>query len=221
MTGIYTCTARVFRVGAIYNITEASQHHLQQKTDVHVTGLDASNQPLKKIPHNIEDFFPNIESLDFRTSQIETVEPEIFDGLKKLKQVHIAYNMIEAIPADIFINNPLLIGFAVHDNPLKHVAHNVFDSLLQLDGLYVSGLNSCLNDNVDGDRSKIINLIFRILVHCPPTYSMMESKLIKGAMLQKSVDKQIADRLNPLVLTQFEMGEKIKDLEQRLQKFQA
>lgn len=188
------------------------------RTNSDVKGLSITNQNIGFLPFNLQEFFPNLETID-ATNAFTEINRKALKGLSKLKQLHLNTNRIQIIEPNLFEGNPNMIAISFLNNPVLHVAHNVFKNLPFLHSLRFD-LATCHSGLAEQNRAGVELLIFRLFVNCPPTFEMTEEKLFDGVKFEKSIDEQISERMNPLVWTIHEMSEKIRELEERLLKLE-
>lgn len=129
----------------------------------------------------------------------------------------------------MFIDNPSMAYITFDNNLMKHVAPKVFDHLNYLVTLYIRG-NPCLDDISDNNRANTIWIMFRIMVYCPPTFDMIEDKLVNGNKLQgkfnlartetnqqinelgTKTDEMIVAKINPLSDAMLEITERLDEI---------
>jgi hypothetical protein len=76
--------------------------------------------------------FKKIEYLDLERSKIESIEPEAFEYLVKLKWVNLGQNNLRSLPYRIFKNNPDLIYISLSINKIASIHPSFFDGLPNL-----------------------------------------------------------------------------------------
>lgn len=183
ISSLYTCKAVVVYFGDTRAITEVSSNHMSGKWNNDVKAIVIDNQNIGFVPYNISRFFPNLESLRMHKTSISSVNRDSLRGLNRLRELYLYINNIISIPSDMFIDNPYMAYITFDNNLVKHVAPKVFDHLYYLVTLYIRS-NPCLNDRSDNNRANTIWIMFRIMVYCPPTFDMIEDKLVNGNKLQ-------------------------------------
>lgn len=216
---IYVCTARVIVVGDLRNVTDVSQNHMTGRTNDDVKGISIRGQTLRFVPRNIDAFFPNIESLFVQQSQIQELFSKDLKNLPNLREVNMDGNLIEVISADLFEENQNITGISFSLNPMKHIDYKAFEKLPNLTTLFFSN-SLCISHQAWNNRAEVLRMIFLLLVNCPPSFEMTERRLVNGVELQKSVDVQVADRINPLTWNVFEMDQKLDNHEERIAKLE-
>lgn len=209
----YICTGQVIFVGDRRIISEVSFNHLIGRNDSDVTQLYINNQTVGFIPLNVNLFFPYLERFDMENSTVAELTKDSLKGLHRLKAFRILINQIESIHGDFFIDNSELNWITFSSNPIKHIAHRVFDHLTQLTQLYFQ-TTTCINNSFSTNRADTELLIFRLLVNCPPRFEMIETQIIEGDKLEDKTNSQIHEQINPLT-------EEIKVLRQRLDRLEG
>lgn len=204
MNDAYTCEARVIFEGDQRNVTEVSQNHLTGKNNSDVKNLMIRNQVLGLVPRNIGDFFPNLEALDIVNAEITEISRGDFAGLPQLRQLDFFRNNISHLGSNLFEGSPLMEAFSLYYNPVSRVGYDAFKGLDQLTSLHFS-VTKCINERADEDRVSVEELIFMLAVNCPPTLAMIEADVINGFEFKRTIDLQIADRVNPLTYHVFEL----------------
>lgn len=221
----YRCTAQVIFVGDSRIISEVSHNHLAGKNDSDVTQLFIQNQVVGFIPHNVSDFFPILNRFDVNNASITELTRDSLKGLYRLRIFQVNVNQIEGIRGDIFMDNSELQQINLINNPIKHVAHRVFDHLTQLTYLNFQ-TTTCINSNAN-TRAATVQLIFQLLLSCPPTFEMIETQIINGEKLEEQfsvirneTDEQIVEEIGAVRrdtdLQNAELIEEIRVLRQRL-----
>jgi Leucine-rich repeat (LRR) protein len=88
-----------------------------------------------------------IEYLDLKGNQIETIEPNAFQHLIKLKWVLLSTNKLQALSHKLFENNPGLIYMDLRNNQINSIHPNFFDGLQKLKLVKLSG-NLCIQSDI-------------------------------------------------------------------------
>lgn len=200
-------------------ITEVSQNHLEGRNDSDVTSLMIFFGGIRQIPQNIGEFFPNVEGLSVAFSEVETIGKQDFASIPLLRQLDLFSNRIQVINSDTFRGVPLLEGLSVYYNPIRRVGHTAFDNLSNLRSLHF-GETGCIHQIVDDDRAGVEDLIFQLAVRCPPTMQMIEAEIIAGAKFQRTIDYQIADRINPITFQVYNMDRMLNNHQSRIEQLE-
>jgi hypothetical protein len=212
---IYVCSARVIVVGDLRNVTDVSQNHVTGMSNDDVRGIVVESQTLRFLPRNIDAFFPNLEALDVYRSQIQEVSQQDFENFLNLRQVNLVGNAIQVIQANLFEKNPLVSSISFSSNPIRHVDYKAFERLENLNTLAFQD-TTCISRQHWSDRPGVLNLMFLLLVNCPPSFEMTEARLLNSSEFERSIDEQVAERMNPLTWNIFEMDQRLQDHEERI-----
>lgn len=212
---IYTCTARIVFLGDTREIVDVSYDHLPGLTNADVRGLNIINQSLTVVPRGISNFFPNLQSLYLFDVSVDEVTNSDLTGLGGLKQFRLAAN-VQTIESDLFINNPLLESIEFTTNPIQHVAHHVFDNLVNLTSLHLTKA-TCIDESTVKNRADTKLLTFKLIVNCPPSFEMTETKIVDGNRLQNKVDERVGLKTDPLVELLLESEKRVEELEGRVE----
>lgn len=196
VNNLYTCTARVIFVGELQFITDVSTNHMAGRNNSDVKGVQIRSQPLESIPFGLVNFFPNLESIDMSSSTVKTVSKRAFEGLKKIKQLHMNDCKVQVIESDLFTESPTWIAISFNRNLVRHVGYGAFDNLPNLTHIHFTG-TTCINE-VTTTLAATEIIKFRFIVNCPPTFKMTETKIIRGNQLQGQTEHQIVEHFNPL-----------------------
>lgn len=166
----YSCFARAHFIGYSQLVTNVSKNHMSGRSNIDVTSIYfPHNQAIPFTPSGIHLFFPNLELLDLSNHGLQ-LRREHLDGLKSLKYLFFSGNNLEVIERDLFIGNPLLRYINFQSNPIRHVAHHVFDHLHSLTWLDFHR-STCIDEWAAG-RTQVLALQSRLIQYCPPTFEM-------------------------------------------------
>lgn len=219
---LYTCTGTVVLDGDPRFITEVSQNHLEGSNNNNVLSVLIEKQLLGFIPGNISKFFPNLVSLAVNDCGVEEIERKDINQFFKLRQLHLNPNKISEIGNGLFEENKILKFITFSGNPVRHVAHNVFDDLNELEILDME-VTTCISQSNWG-RDNISAFMFRLTVSCPPSFEMLfervQRKLLKGNKLKQKIEDGVSERISTLLnQTQVKLettDERLKQLERKL-----
>lgn len=191
----YTCLAKFHPSPGEKNVTDVSHDHEDGRGDADVEAL-IFNEPLSFTPFNIYQFFPNLVAIDINGKETSELVRDNLKGLQSLKYFSFSRNKIQIIESDLFAENPLMESIYFDGNPIRHVAFNVFDDLKELRTLYMSD-TTCINESATIPNAVDL-LRFRILVYCPPTFEMLEEKIVNGSLLQSVIAARIQNEMDPI-----------------------
>lgn len=221
LTGdVYGCHAAIIFIGDIRIVTNVTgDGHLHGLSNNDVKAFVGNGGILKHAPHNLHEFYPNLEVLEMLGVELEEISAEALSGLYKLRTLIVPYNKIKVIGNDLFKNNPLMIGVSIHNNLIRHVAHNVFDHLDRLERILFQ-LTSCM-DAAAGTPDELNLLKFRLSVNCPPTFEMIQERILSGDEFQKKVDQRAAEIVSPLNSKLNEVAQQLLHADHRLNEAEA
>lgn len=145
--------------------------------------IDLNNNVISDIAWNTFAGLSNLDSLDLHKNRIQqTLDSRLFQDLINLQYIHLSYNLITDIPADIFKNCAKLefISFGsnrihslkstmfkhlkflkrldVYDNEILHVERNFFDELHSLTELQFRN-NICANFDLSDVKNVDLELV--------------------------------------------------------------
>lgn len=191
MDNLYSCEASVIFFGHERNLTQVSNNHMigRNNSDVHLLIIRDQLQ-LSVIPRNINQFFPNLEAIMINNTRINEFSRIELEGLANLKQFHFGDALVTKLGNDLFIENPLMDSIRFENNPIQHIAQQIFDHLRSL--VRLTFINTtCVDDLVATNRTGVLNTMFQVIVNCPPTIAMVEEKIINGPGLAKRIEQQV------------------------------
>lgn len=192
---LYTCTAGILPSDGGRNVSDVTHRHLvgRDNDDVQALFIDES---IAFTPRNIHSFFPNLVAFTIYNKNTAELTRESLKGLNDLRLFEFSYNSLRIVEPDLFIENPKIEWIHFGNNPIRHVGFNVFDNLQNLKSLYLD--NTACIDELAINPVDLDILKFRILVNCPPTFEMLETKLVSGSILQNIITAHIEDEIDPI-----------------------
>lgn len=191
---LYTCAAAVHPSVENRSVSDVTSNHLDDHVHDNVTAL-IFNETIAFTPYDIDSFFPNLVSIDLSDKGTSELTRASLKGLHRLKRLNFTHNQLQTIERDLFAENPELESLHFDGNPLRHVALNVFD-LQRLSTLSMTE-TLCINDSATTIEAIDI-LKFRVLVNCPPTFEMLEEKIVGGSLMGKLLYALIEDNVGPI-----------------------
>lgn len=129
----YSCDATVVNSGSNTTLMDVLGTHVLGFGHGDVTRLAVYHQHiLTSFPKNIEQFFPNLEVIDFWNGTFTTISESDLVPFEDLQVFAVSNQLIESLPGNLFSNNTKLrrINFSV--NRLKYVGKNLLDNLPHL-----------------------------------------------------------------------------------------
>ncbi|CRK98326.1 CLUMA_CG011688, isoform A [Clunio marinus] len=211
---LYACQGKLISIGDPNNVTAVSHNHINGKSNNEVQALILDNSQIKSMLRNINQFYPNLESLTVRYSDITELNLEDLQDFPNLTQIDFGSNKIERLNWNLFKKTPKVKVIGLNWNPIKYIAHNVFDDLSELEMLHMN--QRCFDRNINNNKSAIAAALFDIFQKCPPTLEMMKSEIVNGEELRKEIKAEIDEEINPLTWSVFEMGSKLIHYEAKI-----
>jgi len=215
---LYTCEARVVPIGEeiyVESISQNSSEHLEGYDDSNVDALEYY-QPIGFTPRNVSSFFPNLQLIVANAIQSNSLTREDLTGFARLHTLRFNDNNLTEIGNDLFSENPLMTRIFFDNNQIRHVAHSVFDQLPELITLHMFQ-NFCTDRFVYNDRNSVPDVLFKILLECPPTFEMIEERIVNGNKLGLTVESQIDSATSTLLAKLEAVVEQLSLLEERVE----
>lgn len=163
---VYNCDATVTSSASGNLLESVTGIHLDGKNNSKVYTLNVKNQSILYIPSNIAAFFPNIEGIQFSTSNLQMISAADLEQFPRLKVFSSVANRLETISSDIFQHTPQLQWISFNENSLVKVGT---DFLKNLNYLSFADFreNICIN-KIATSREDIIELRQQLQLNCPP-----------------------------------------------------
>lgn len=214
---LYTCEARVVRIGDVRYVFDISNisEHMNGFDNSNVEALEY-NETIGFMPRNVSSFFPNLQLIKANGIQSDSLTHEDLTGFARLRSLRFSNNNLREIGNDLFIDNPLITLVFFDNNKIRHVAHNVFDNLTQLITLNMFD-NLCTGQFVYSDPDRIPDMLFRLLLECPPTFEMIEERIVNGSRFGLKVQSQIDSATATLQEKLDTVAEQLSLLEERVE----
>jgi len=115
--------------------------HIIFFNDNGVKRLDVKSGTLIPVPPTILcEKFPNIKDMDLTRIQVKTLTDNSFSKCLYLEQLHLHYNNLTEIGANVFKNNVELTDLYLHHNQISSLDVNTFSSLSKLQSFYISSM---------------------------------------------------------------------------------
>lgn len=93
------------------------------------------------IPNTIFKFFPNLITLEVKSTELNCLEQRFFHHAKKLMSISIANNKIKFLHAETFIFAPSLTFIDLQNNQIEEIHDDAFVGLKNLDWLHINNNN--------------------------------------------------------------------------------
>lgn len=205
LTNIYTCTPTIIAEGDPQIVTEIRGNHVGGRTNADVFGINidgsaAANALRGFAPRGLANFFPNLQAYTVINAGVAEITREDLRGLRNLRQLQLNGNLIRVIPRDLLADNPLVSSISFNFNPLRHVAHYVFDHLPNLASLHFDSMRQVpqCHDEIARNRPAVLEMIFHIARNCPPTSRMIAEEILNEDEILGIIDRRIEANLEKL-----------------------
>lgn len=194
----YTCSAiLLIETLSDRGVTAIFGAHASGKDNQNVQGLNIISQNLAFFPTNIEEFFPSLGVIDLSCNSIQTVSNTDLSPLPNLWYVRLSNNRISTLDRNLFVGLNALRVVNLSENEITSIDGNLFASLngkssIDLSNnrirsfghelvlpkdVYVQLLNNTCVSTTSKAHDDVAELKFYLLIHCPPTISLIESSL--------------------------------------------
>lgn len=139
----YTCSALVkYECDADESyIVGVTRQHSPEKTRFDVKNLlfegFKTKVKLIKIPSQIGEFFPKLETLDVSFCEIEFVTKNDFLHLPFLRIIHLSGNNLKFLASDLFLYTPDVEFISFDYNKIRSVGTNLLNGLMKLREVFI------------------------------------------------------------------------------------
>lgn len=191
----YSCEPRVITSGNLDTLEGVSSNHLPGKSNKEVIGLYIRDQSIKVVPKDIAKLYPNINSLSLVNIDLKTIARSDFEPFPQLESLQIQYNFIDSLPNDLLQSTPKLKIVVFKGNHLRYIGVNIFNNLPRLTVANFQK-NPCIDLEVVDNPNKMIDLVHKIRVFCPPTFDMVETYLLLSQNFLDNIEAQVEARVS-------------------------
>lgn len=165
---VYSCYVNNMNITSqTETVTDVIRKHEAKHTNSEVTLLMIHNQTCHQFPQKLGSFFVNVEGLEVIRSKLKTVTTASFSDFKNLEYLNLKKNNIESLPEGLFDHNTLLKTVIICCNKLKIINANIFDSLPNLKHVDLRQ-NICVHMK-SNDKDDFASLMKHIVKKCPPS----------------------------------------------------
>ncbi|KAL7024029.1 hypothetical protein ACKWTF_012878 [Chironomus riparius] len=148
-------------------VESVSGNHLSGYDDQQITSLGISRATTIYMPRGLENYFPELVSIDIYKVGLSEVHQEDLKPYKELKFVSFAENKLRHLEENLFMHNPKLEVILLYRNQIKSVGA-VFKNLNNLRSMNFDG-NECSSGSENG-KYQVGNLIRSIYENCEFRY---------------------------------------------------
>lgn len=153
----------------VNNSTLILEYMCPPHTNSLVESFELSSEKLRRIPENLERYFPNIHALVLNNNIIKTISNDELIPHAQLELIELSHNEITNLETDVFDGLMYLKVVVFHHNNIKYIGHDI-----RFPAVFVDlKSNFCTKDMSIFDS----DLYYYILVHCPPLISQISNAL--------------------------------------------
>ncbi|XP_070505643.1 carboxypeptidase N subunit 2-like [Chironomus tepperi] len=129
------------------------------KTDIH---------RMIYFPQSIQNTFKNLEVIYMNDGFLVKITQRDLQPFPKLRMLDLFENRLEVLEQDLFKFNSMLQSVWLSNNRIYEIHPQVFDHLVHLHYLYLSG-NACVARTAkQGNRTEVMDLIKEVSAECAP-----------------------------------------------------
>lgn len=182
-----------------------------------VKGLHIISQTCHYFPVKIGIDWDNLEGILIAYSGLKKIFKSDMQNLTKLQVLLLPNNHLEVLEKDLFLHNTELRAIVMHQNRIKHVAHNILSPLRYLTKIYLYK-NDCIDD-VGLNPTQMEELRQDLIKQCPPYESIKPIMKSEVHMKFEEIDGKITN-LESEMLRQFHtLTQQLKTVEDLLKTF--
>lgn len=177
---LYGCTVSSIAVGTSLDVENVLGNLLSGKSLEDVEAFSVTRKPVKELPSNLADFFPNLKGIQLYSVEFAKISMEDLRPFPKLEFLNLATNLLTSLPGDLFKFNPNLKLLYVYSNDLVTVGQGVLDGLNFLANVDFT-LNPCINLN--GQTTEKIEILKEeLLQKCLPVGETIAPRTVKSTL---------------------------------------
>lgn len=164
----YTCGGTVISAENATTVTDISATHMEGKDHEDVKGFYASSNHLMlaTIPAGIEKFFANLEFFEWANGNLFSIDSSTFEPFPNLLVINLGGNKIVTLDGDLFQHTRKLRQIDFVSNSLEHVGHDFLTGLTDLEFVNFSW-NPCIDASARTPQ-QIQELNLLLTIQCPP-----------------------------------------------------
>jgi len=178
------------------NVTEISGKHLPGMDNKDVKFLSIFHQNCHFIPRNLDRFFPNLEDLTIRKSNIQFLLTGDLDGLNKLKTFDVASNPIDHVGEDFFSGHSSITSISFHYCNIKKVDFGAFNDLKNLSNIDFE-FNECIDTTQNFNKNNpATNFFTQVYSRCHGKGNTIKTINFKECRFNKHKSTTIIHNVN-------------------------
>ena len=125
-------------------VTSVNEQNLTSFSGSNYHVINTNGQTTHFVPQKLGNFFPDVTALQLPNSKLKELLKEDISQFPKLKDLHLGYNDLESLPADLFEENLDLEYVIFSNNRLNHVGQGILTPLKKVYYVYFSA-NFCID----------------------------------------------------------------------------
>ncbi|CAG9827888.1 unnamed protein product [Diabrotica balteata] len=137
--------------------------------ETYITEILIEEEDVPVLKTGIFDSLFLLHTVNVRNTNLVTLQPNIFAGLRRIRKINFNFNKIRFVPSNVFKNIPVYI-IALRGNGIETISENAFYNLQNLRNLDLGSNNIELlpkNLFVNTNNLKYIDLSYNKLRHFP------------------------------------------------------
>lgn len=207
---VYYCYAMVnIGDGETIEVENVIGNHMLGFSNDNVTLLEVTVQNLPFVPRGIDQFFRNLQAVEWYNSNLLSISAEDLEQFPNLMVLSIFEDNLVSLDSNLFMFNPNLHWLNLGDNLIEHVGADIFTDLEEL--AYVNFYyNPCVNRTAF-TREAVLLLNDELPILCPPLVPEPEECPAACADRIELAEAQIQELLE----TNRGLEQRLTDLENR------
>lgn len=130
-----------------------------------VVGFVANYKYLEYFPKGVDRIFKNIQMIHLRKNAIRTLNYRDLSPYPELKELDLAYNLIEIVDDLFFRASPKLEFLSLIRNKIIHIDSRALDILQNLRFLHLYA-NPCIDMDANSSRNDVLNVTIEARKSC-------------------------------------------------------
>lgn len=167
MNSPYTCRVAGVLNPEVAEVTQILGIHVLGRSNADVKGFRMLyDETFSALPRNLENFFPNLEALDFNHGGLTSISSDDLAPWPKLSVFIVASNKIETLDGDLFQHSPKLTWISFYNNLIRNVGANLLSNLNELKFISFRN-NPCISTGAE-TPDEIESSKAQLFLQCPP-----------------------------------------------------
>ena len=211
----YNCEPKVTSSPSGTYLDSVSGVHLEGKNNFDVRTLDVRSQRLSNIPFNLADYFPNLEGIQWHSSNLQFISLSDLKPFPNLKLFSSHSNPLIVLDGDLFMGTPKIQWLSFYNNTIESVGYRLISSLYSLAYANFQS-NACIN-RVMTHPAMMGELIQELKEKCPSPTDPVECE--HRCSLNEEVD-EVYQRLDDQKERIFELNQEVESNQKRIEELE-